>query len=241
MLAISNNVFQPINLRRLKMAKEILNPVTRSRRKKFISEKHLPTRFYLRGTISQPFKFSHEAVDGKRFCESFIDVNDEYGTIKVRVMAEEKDIMGFEEGDRVKITGSFRSSNTVDKERQCTHLKIYLFVIKIVRDDSDFEDFTEVYIRGVICRIDKVREIKYTSEREYPYNKKIDFEIKGHNGPRAFIAPVRAYDDLAEQIAGMSLGARICIRGVWVTREYLSSNDTMETTYEVVIKEILVG
>ena len=215
------------------------NPIAERRRKDFLDKEYITTRFYARGIISVPFTFKHKAIDGVLIYESFITVNNEYGEYAVRVMANEEQVGDLKVGDRIKISGTFRSMNTIDEEGATTHLKIYLYAMNIEKTDYRFEDYTEIYIRGNVCQIDKIRPMKYMEEWEFDYEERLDFKIKGKNGARTFIAPCRAFDDLAKQIEGMELGTKICIKGEWCCRRYLAADGTMQTTNEIIVKELL--
>lgn len=215
------------------------NPVAERRRGGFLNREYITTRFYARGTISKAFVFKHRAIDGTRIYEGFITVDDNFRPNQVRVVADEEKVKNLEVGERVKITGTFRSSNTIDQDGLTTHLLIYLYAIRIEKTDSRHEDFTEIYIRGNICQIDKIRPMRYSEEWEFSYDYRIDFKIKGKNGERTFIAPCRAFNDLAKQIEAMKLGMNVCIRGEWCCRRYPASDGTMKTTYEIVVRELL--
>lgn len=199
------------------------------------------------GTIDGEFLFDHITHDIK-FYTFTICIPRLSGTIdRVRVIISEDIIMNKEylDGDKVKITGQFRSYNGYEHGEK--RLFLYVFAKNICKVESANEDENEteqkpnlLYLDGYIC--------KAPVYRITPSNKEItDILVAvNRNYNKSDYIPVIAWGKDARFAKKLKVGDNVRISGRIQSRNYqkrISDEETIdETTYEISANYIkLVG
>lgn len=190
------------------------------------------------GIITKDFQYSHE-VYGESFYVSTVEskrtskVSD---FVPITVSERLVDISAAWGGQKVKITGTFRSYNKHTKTGN--HLILSVFVDEISCVEKDEPDENEIHLDGYICK-----EAQY---RETPLGREIADVLLAVNRPygKSDYIPCICWGRTARFASGLSVGTRLSLDGRIQSREYLKRLDeeTVETrvAYEVSAQEFHV-
>ena len=188
------------------------------------------------GIITKDFQYSHE-VYGESFYVSTVEskrtskVSD---FVPITVSERLVDISAAWGGQKVKITGTFRSYNKHTETGN--HLILSVFVDEISCVEKDEPDENEIHLDGYICK-----EVQY---KETPLGREIADVLLAINRPfdKSDYIPCVVWGRNARFASSLNIGARIRITGRVQSREYQKrlENDATETrvAYEVSAKEI---
>ena len=188
------------------------------------------------GIITKDFQYSHE-VYGEKFYVSAVEskrtsrVSD---FVPITVSERLVDISAAWGGQKVKITGTFRSYNKHTETGNHLILSVFVDEIKCV-DNFDLDE-NEIHLDGYICK-----EVQY---RETPLGREIADVLLAVNRPygKSDYIPCITWGRNARYSSSLDVGTRIRITGRVQSREYQKrlENDATETrvAYEVSAKEI---
>lgn len=190
------------------------------------------------GVITKDFQYSHE-VYGEKFYVSAVEskrTSRASDFVPITVSERLVDVDAAWAGQKVTITGSFRSYNKYTETGK--HLILSVFVDEIKCVDNSDRDENEIHLDGYICK-----EAQY---RETPLGREIADVLLAVNRPygKSDYIPCIAWGRNARYASGLDVGTRISITGRVQSREYLKrfENDTTEirVAYEVSAQEISV-
>ena len=190
------------------------------------------------GIIASDFQYSHE-VYGEKFYVSAVESKRASGTsdfVPITVSERLVDVSETWGGQKVKITGAFRSYN--EHTETGNHLVLSIFVDEIFCVDSAECDTNEIYLDGYICK-----EVRY---RETPLGRELSDILLAVNRPfgKSDYIPCIVWGRNARYASGLDVGTRVFLDGRIQSREYRKRIDenTTETRvcYEVSAKTINV-
>lgn len=108
------------------------------------------SKVIIKGTLVDDFKLSHKSF-GESFYKSFVASKRESGAIdNVMVIVPEK-VLGekkFKAGDRVFVSGSYRSRNILKDDKR----KKIMFVFARELEEADEKDLNIIFLDGYICK-----------------------------------------------------------------------------------------
>lgn len=188
------------------------------------------------GTVAEKLVLSHE-VYSEKFFTSFLNIVRASGTVdKIPFMVSERlvDIEKINEGDRIVITGEYRSCNIQTDD---SHSKLSLNVFaKEIEYAGDKKDENSITLDGFICRQPKYRVTP-----------------KGRDITEVFLAVNRSYGKSdyipsitwgrnAKYVGFMNVGDRLMVSGRIQSRKYnkVLEDGTSEerVAYEVSVSKI---
>lgn len=188
------------------------------------------------GTIAGGFIFSHDMF-GEKFFEVLVDVERTSGYIDRIVVCVSERLADVEEdltGEKVIVSGQFRSHNKRDGER--THLMLSVFakeweLAEKLRDESD------IWIDGFIC--------KPTSYRTTPLGREITDMLLAVNRPygKSDYIPCIVWGRNAKFTSTLPVGTHVKVSGRIQSRDYVKLVNGIEeakTAYEVSIAKLEV-
>ena len=190
------------------------------------------------GIIAREFQFSHE-VYGEKFYISTVESKRTSGVcdfVPITVSERLVDVDASWVGQKVKLSGSFRSYNKHTKTGN--HLILSVFVDEISCVDDAERDENEIHLDGYICK-----EVQY---RETPLGREIADVLLAVNRPygKSDYIPCICWGRTARFASGLSVGTMLSLDGRIQSREYLKRLDeeTVETrvAYEVSAQEFHV-
>ena len=190
------------------------------------------------GTLNGNFSFSHEAY-GEKFYENTLNVARKSGVVdKVPIMVSERLVCVREpwEGQRVAVSGSFRSYNKNEQER--SRLILHLFAREFMPTSSGESDGTNVVLNGYVCK-----EPLY---RETPLGREICDILLAVNRRylKSDYIPCICWGRNARFSSMLSVGAHLKICGRIQSREFLKivseTKQELRTAYEVSINKLEV-
>ena len=193
---------------------------------------------YISGVIEEEFRFSHE-VFGEKFFVSVVNVERRSKAIdKIPIMISERLINVGEvwDGERVCISGQFRSYNKHDGEH--SHLMLHLFARKFFCIDDIGHDDNSIELDGFIC--------KEPIYRDTPNKREICNILLAVNRPygKSDYIPCICWGRNARFADTLEVGTRIRVQGRIQSREYtkkLSETESeVRTAYEVSIARMEV-
>ena len=193
---------------------------------------------YISGVIEEEFRFSHE-VFGEKFFVSVVNVERRSKAIdKIPIMISERLINVGEvwDGERVCISGQFRSYNKHDGEH--SHLMLHLFARKFFCIDDIGHDDNSIELDGFIC--------KEPIYRDTPNKREICGILLAVNRPygKSDYIPCICWGRNARFASGLEVGTRLKVQGRIQSREYtkkLSETESeVRTAYEVSIARMEV-
>ena len=188
------------------------------------------------GTLASDFQFSHEMF-GEKFFDVFVDVERTSGYVdRIVVCVSERLVDLTEEciGEKVVISGQFRSYNKRDGER--THLMLSVFA-KEWELAEKLRDESEIWLDGFIC--------KPTSYRTTPLGREITDVLLAVNrqyGKSDYI-PCVAWGRNARYASTLPVGTHVKVAGRIQSRTYVKLIDGIEeakTAYEVSVSKLEV-
>ncbi len=189
------------------------------------------------GCVNSYLEFSHE-VHGERFYIFQVKVNrlsDNHDLLTVTVSERILSDLELHVGDKVEITGQFRSYNNYTD--QGNRLVLTLFAKDICPPDAVTADANEIYLNGFLC--------KSPIYRTTPFGREIADLLLAVN--RAYsksdYIPCIAWGRNARYVKNLAVGQNVKIWGRMQSREYqkkLSEEETVtKTAYEVSISKLI--
>ena len=189
------------------------------------------------GTIEDEFVFNHE-IYGEKFYTFTLRIPRLSGTYdNIRVMISERLIINgiFSIGDKVEITGQFRSYNC--NEPDGNRLILTVFARDIVSvPDSDGKNPNQLYLNGYIC--------KAPVYRTTPFGREITDLLLAVNRSynKSDYIPIIAWGRNARFAKELQVGDNVKVRGRIQSREYqkkLNNDETItKTAYEVSVNRM---
>lgn len=188
------------------------------------------------GTIASDFQFSHDMF-GEKFFDVLVDVERTSGYVDRIVVCVSERLADVEEdltGEKVIVSGQFRSYNKRDGER--THLMLSVFAkewefAEKLRDESD------IWLDGFICKIPIYRKT--------PFGRDIADVLLAVNrqyGKSDYI-PCIAWGRNAKFVDTLPVGTHVKVAGRIQSRTYVKLANGIEeakTAYEVSIAKLEV-
>ena len=188
------------------------------------------------GTVASDFEFSHDMF-GEKFFEVLVDVERFSDAIDRIVVCVSERLVDLNEnciGEKVVISGQFRSHNKRDGER--THLMLSVFakeweLAEKLRDESD------IWIDGFIC--------KKPIYRTTPLGREIADVLLAVNRPygKSDYIPCIVWGRNAKFVDTLPVGTHVKVAGRIQSRTYVKLIDGIEeakTAYEVSIAKLEV-
>lgn len=190
------------------------------------------------GTIASDFKFSHETY-GEKFYSVDVGVARFSGTVDmIPVMVPDR-MMNIESsniGEKIRVSGQFRSFNRHDNDKNRLVLFVFAHEIEFLDEMQSSLDCNEILLDGYICN-----EPTY---RQTPRGRDIADLLVAVNrayGKSDYI-PCIAWGRNARYTSGLDVGSRVKICGRIQSREYQKCiSDTESETrvaYEVSVSKI---
>lgn len=184
------------------------------------------------GTICSPFIYDHY-VCGEEFYNVYISTLRTSGTadvLLVKVSAKIVDVKQDMTGHRIEITGSFRSYNAHDYDRNT--LVLYIWADSFLETDS--YDIDHIDMIGYLCRDPKYRRT--------PLGREVTDMIiainRDHNSASDYL-PVIAWGRNAFYASGLKIGDMIIASGRIQSREYTKIIDG--ASYERIAYEVSIS
>ena len=190
------------------------------------------------GTIETGFERSHE-IYGETFYQFTLKVSRLSGAFDfLKIIVSERLLSGetFSVGDRVEITGQFRSYNSYDSKTN--KLILSVFVKEIIHTDDEQKNPNQIYLNGFICK-----EPVY---RTTPFGREITDLLLAVNRTynKSDYIPIIAWGRNARYTKSLSVGDNVKIWGRIQSRTYqkrLSDDEVItKTAYEVSINRLEV-
>lgn len=192
------------------------------------------------GTIKSEFVLNHE-IYGEKFYTFKVDIPRLSGTSdSIRVMISERLLMDEEYtiGDRVAVTGQFRSYNCYENGEN--RLMLTVFAKDICHaDDTDAKNPNSLYLNGYIC--------KPPVYRTTPFGREITdllIAVNRSYGKSDYI-PIIAWGRNARFANSLKVGDNVKIYGRIQSRNYqkrISEEETItKTAYEVSINRMEIA
>ena len=194
------------------------------------------------GNIADEFQFNHE-IYGEKFYTCTVRVPRLSGTDdNVRIMVSERLIMDgeYNVGDRVEVTGQFRSYNSYENGDNRLVLTVFAKDIEHY-EESDSKNPNTLYLNGFIC--------KPPVYRTTPFGREITDLLLAVNRSynKSDYIPIIAWGRNARFAKNLSVGDNVKIWGRIQSRTYqkrLDEENTIEkTAYEVSVNrmELVTG
>lgn len=190
------------------------------------------------GTIASDFKFSHETY-GEKFYFVDVGVARLSGTvdlIPVMVSGRMMNIESSNIGEKIRVSGQFRSFNRHDNDKNRLVLSVFAHEIEFLDEMQSSLDCNEILLDGYIC--------KAPNYRETPLGRKLADILVAVNrsyGKSDYI-PCITWGRNALYTSGLDVGSRVKLYGRIQSREYtknLSDTETeTRTAYEVSVSKI---
>ena len=189
------------------------------------------------GTIEDEFTFNHE-IYGEKFYTFTLRIPRLSGTYdNIRVMISERLIINgiFCVGDKVEITGQFRSYNCTEPDGNRLILTVFARDI-VPATDCDSKNPNQLYLNGYIC--------KAPVYRTTPFGREITDLLLAVNRSynKSDYIPIIAWGRNARFAKELQVGDNVKIRGRIQSREYqkkLNNDETItKTAYEVSVNRM---
>ena len=188
------------------------------------------------GVIKDEFAFNHE-IYAEKFYTFTLEVSRLSGTYDdIKVMISERLIMDgeYKVGDRVVISGQFRSYN--NNEAGANRLVLTVFAKDIMHCDTEVKNPNRLYLNGYIC--------KPPVYRTTPFGREITDVLLAVNRSynKSDYIPVIAWGRNARYAKNLEVGAIVRIWGRIQSRNYqkrISEDEVVtKTAYEVSINRL---
>lgn len=190
------------------------------------------------GTIASDFRFSHETY-GEKFYLVDVETPRLSGTVDmIPVMVSDR-MMNIESsniGEKIRVSGQFRSFNRHDNDKNRLVLSVFAHEIEFLDEMQSSLDCNEILLDGYIC--------KAPNYRETPLGRKLADILVAVNrsyGKSDYI-PCITWGRNALYTSGLDVGSRVKLYGRIQSREYtknLSDTETeTRTAYEVSVSKI---
>ena len=190
------------------------------------------------GTIASDFRFSHETF-GEKFYLVDVETLRLSGTVDmIPVMVSDR-MMNIESsniGEKIRVSGQFRSFNRHDNDKNRLVLSVFAHEIEFLDEMQSSLDCNEILLDGYIC--------KEPNYRETPLGREIADILVAVNrsyGKSDYI-PCIAWGRNAKYVSDLCVGTRIKVHGRIQSREYVKrlSKTESETrvAYEVSVSKI---
>ena len=190
------------------------------------------------GTIASDFKFSHETY-GEKFYSVDVGVARFSGTVDMIPVMVSGGMMNTETsriGEKIRVSGQFRSFNRHDNDKNRLVLSVFAHEIEFLDEMQSSLDCNEILLDGYICKVPIYRKT--------PLGREIcDFLIAANRsyGKSDYI-PCITWGRNALYTSGLDVGSRVKLYGRIQSREYtknLSDTETeTRTAYEVSVSKI---
>ena len=190
------------------------------------------------GTIASDFRFSHETY-GEKFYLVDVETLRLSGTVDmIPVMLSDRmmNIESSDIGEKIRVSGQFRSFNRHDNDKSRLVLSVFAHEIEFLDEMQSSLDCNEILLDGYIC--------KETNYRETPLGREIADILVAVNrsyGKSDYI-PCIAWGRNAKYVSDLCVGTRIKVHGRIQSREYVKrlSETESETrvAYEVSVSKI---
>lgn len=190
------------------------------------------------GTIASDFKFSHETY-GEKFYSVDVGVARFSGTVDMIPVMVSGGMMNTETsriGEKIRVSGQFRSFNRHDNDKNRIVLSVFAHEIEFLDEMQSSLDCNEILLDGYICKVPIYRKT--------PLGREIcDFLIAANRsyGKSDYI-PCITWGRNALYTSGLYVGSRVKLYGRIQSREYtknLSDTETeTRTAYEVSVSKI---
>lgn len=192
------------------------------------------------GTIEDDFELSHE-IYGEKFYTCTVSVPRLSGiSDSVRVMVSERLMTdgGYSIGDKIMVTGQFRSYNSYEESGNRLVLTVFAKDISIF-DDEENRNPNTLYLNGFIC--------KAPVYRTTPFGREITDLLLAVNRSynKSDYIPIIAWGRNARFAKNLNLGDNVKIWGRIQSRTYqkrINDEETIEkTAYEVSINRMEIA
>lgn len=193
---------------------------------------------HITGTLAKEFAFIYKMY-GEAFYASMISVKRLSGTIDCIPIIVPDILFDYNKswiGEKVKITGTFRSYNKHTETGN--HLILSVFADEIVCAENDEPDENEIHLGGYICK-----EVRY---RETPFHRNVSdilLAVNRRSGKSDYI-PCIVWGRSAKIANSLNIGAKISLFGRIQSREYQKKLENGEvetrTAYEVSASKFLI-
>ena len=201
-----------------------------------MNENFTNNKVFLMGKVQGTPKYSHELY-GEGFYEFFLEVSRLSGqTDVIPVTVSERLLLGgkITDGEKIAVSGQFRSYNKLENER--SKLMLTVFVRDFLEYDESAENPNSVELNGYIC--------KPPVYRTTPFNREICDVLlavnRGYN--KSDYIPCIAWGRNARFVRNIEVGQNIVINGRIQSRKYnkrISDNEVEErTAYELSVNKI---
>jgi len=188
------------------------------------------------GVIRDEFAFNHE-IYAEKFYTFTLEVSRLSGTYdKIRVMISERLIIDgeYKIGDRVVVSGQFRSYNST--EAGANRLVLTVFAKDIMHCEGDVKNPNRLYLNGFIC--------KQPVYRTTPFGREITDLLLAVNRSynKSDYIPVIAWGRNARYAKSLNVGENVRIWGRIQSRDYqkrIGEDEVItKTAYEVSINRL---
>ena len=190
------------------------------------------------GTIASDFKFSHETY-GEKFYLVDVETTRLSGTVDmIPVMVSDRmmNIESSDIGEKIRVSGQFRSFNRHDNDKSRLVLSVFAHEIEFLDEMQSSLDCNEILLDGYIC--------KAPNYRETPLGREIADILVAVNrsyGKSDYI-PCITWGRNARFAYGLDVGSHVKICGRIQSREYQKRISDTETetrvAYEVSVSKI---